>query len=207
MTMTIASASRSLASSSRPLLRAPTPQRTLILAQPVRRASGRPEPSASDTRLDIIERVLFPPGRPRRDQLRYDKRHIPPSSPSGMHHPQVEERVRKVIGNAEAYETVERAWHLFQREKREKLKTAMEARFEAMREACEELDREEWRALYERAVSRPAAKVAPARGRKTTPETRWLDARIEGLVPREQWVPVERRGKPWDYDWKRPASS
>lgn len=70
------------------------------------------------------------------------------------------------------------------------------------------------RAVYDRAMVRmahaSAAKVAAqqglAQGRKKTTESRWIEARPEGMVPREAWVPVETRGKGWNYGWTRPLN-
>jgi large subunit ribosomal protein L40 len=123
-----------------------------------------------------------------------------------------------VLPSAEAYETIERAWLLFQREKRVAKTRALEAKYKAMEEACDELDRmtsrvEEGgegaapRFLYDRAMARPSQfPVESAKGKKAGAESRWLEARIEGMVPREAWVPTETRGKGWNYDWKRPGS-
>jgi large subunit ribosomal protein L40 len=64
------------------------------------------------------------------------------------------------------------------------------------------------REIYVKAVKRPDPYLAPKPyGRRISPEQRWKEARIEGLVPRETWVPTETRGKGWNYDWQRPASS
>jgi large subunit ribosomal protein L40 len=85
-----------------------------------------------------------------------------------------------------------------------------------MEEACDELEKmtrsateggegKAPRYLYDRAMAR--ARQTPtegAKGKKATAESRWLEARIEGLVPREAWVPTETRGKGWKYDWTRP---
>lgn len=91
------------------------------------------------------------------------------------------------------------------------------AKLKAMQEACEELDRLTTeggmsRTVYDRAMSRPTLKgekvevvQSSGGGRKETPESRWAAARIEGLVPREMWVPTETRGKGWKYDWTRPG--
>lgn len=115
-----------------------------------------------------------------------------------------------MIGNAEAHETIERAWRLFQREKRESQREALTAKYDAMVEACNELDAvtaggDIPRAVFDRAVARPSGFSEEAKGKKG-PEARWLEARIDGMVPREAWVPTETRGKGWNYDWKRPAS-
>jgi large subunit ribosomal protein L40 len=81
-----------------------------------------------------------------------------------------------------------------------------------MVEACDELERMTSeggypRAVYERAMARPAQSAGGEdRGRKVSQESKFKEARMEGLVPREAWVPTETRGKAWNYGWKRPGS-
>lgn len=61
--------------------------------------------------------------------------------------------------------------------------------------------------VYDKAMKRADPhKGDLQRGRSSTAESRWREARIDGLVPREQWIPVETRGKGWNYDWKRPET-
>lgn len=70
------------------------------------------------------------------------------------------------------------------------------------------------RAVYDRAMIRmahasaayTAAKQGIAQGKKKTTESRWIEARPEGIVPREAWVPVDSRGKGWNYGWTRPLN-
>lgn len=160
----------------------------------------------SDSRTDTIRQTLYPPSSPNPAS----------SSPTGTYRPQHAERVEAVISSAEAHETIERAWRLFQREKRKEKETILTAKFNAMVDACEELDRvtaaEEGgggrypRYIYDRAMAKPSfAAPEEARGKKGS-EGRWLEARLEGMVPREQWVPTETRGKGWNYGWKRPGN-
>lgn len=168
---------------------------------------------SSDVRIDIIRNVLYPADSvaPRN------------SSPIGARRYQYEERLRAVIPSNEAHETIERAWQLFKREKREKRQRAIAAKYRAMEDACNELDAltggvdaggEVPRHLYTRAMQRinhgPAAYAAALQGikqgKKKTPESRFLETRVEGLVPREAWVPVDSRGKGWNYDWVRPLN-
>jgi large subunit ribosomal protein L40 len=117
-----------------------------------------------------------------------------------------------LIPDPEVYETVERAWKLHQRTKRDQRQKVLNAKLKAMQEACEELDKLTSeggglaRSVYDRAMSRPTLRGEKVeQGKKETPESRWAAARIEGLVPRELWVPVETRGKGWKYDWTRPG--
>lgn len=115
------------------------------------------------------------------------------------------------MADSEAHETIERAWKLFQREKRAKHAAALEAKLAAMVDACEELDRVTsgegaGRHVFERAMAR--ASFSPPeniKGKKGS-EARFLEVRLEGMWPRESWVPTETRGKGWNYEWKRPGT-
>lgn len=201
-----------LASSSRVRLAAPT-LRAIGAARGM--AAKNPHTGGpSDPRLETIRNVLYPNGSS-----------APPgsTSPVGTRRYEYEQRLQKLIPSQEAHETVERAWQLFRREKREKKQRELTAKFAAMEDACDELDAltggeegkgEVPRGVYSRAMQRmahgPAAYQAALQGikqgKKKTPESKFLEARIEGLVPREAWVPVESRGKGWNYDWVRPVN-
>ncbi|CAD6573522.1 MAG: hypothetical protein TREMPRED_000849 [Tremellales sp. Tagirdzhanova-0007] len=194
-----------LASSSR------TSQHTLPL---VRLYATRPAVSdnSTDSRNETIRRSLYPPNT-----------FLPQSaSPTGAHHAQHLARVAAVIHSPEVYETIERAWKLYQRHRRELGRRQLTAKFGAMEDACDALDeltggagasaagggggRYE-RLVYTRAMARPDPYAEEKiTGRSSTPESRWREARVDGLVPREAWVPTETRGKGWDYEWKRPSS-
>lgn len=145
----------------------------------------------SDSRTDVIRSTLYPADAPGS------------SSPTGVHHPQHAERVAHVIQSAESHETIERAWLLYQREKRARSRAILEAKYNSMVTACSELDNatRSQRSIYDRAMAKPSPVQIKGKG----PEARWLEARIEGLVPREAWVPTETRGKGWNYEWRRPA--
>ena len=128
------------------------------------------------------------------------------------------------------YETIERAWKLYRRHQSERQQAILDAKFKAMGEACDELYRithpaeplpdgkdgnegDESRGRYDRSIYDSAMKRPdPLSGprlpdRRATPEQRWLAARMEGMIPREQWVAVDSRGTGWKYDWKRPSGS
>ncbi|ORY26142.1 hypothetical protein BCR39DRAFT_270361 [Naematelia encephala] len=158
----------------------------------------------SDSRMDVIRSALYPPDA--------YKNHS--ASPSGNYHPDHLARINAVIHSPEVYETIDRAWRLYQRQIREARKRSLEARYDSMVEACDELDRitnEENgvypRSLYDAAMTRPNPhKLEMVRGRAATAESRWREARLAGYFPREAWVPTETRGKGWNYEWKRPTS-
>lgn len=196
-----------LASSSRVRIAAPT-------LRAVRGMAANPHlAGTTDPRVDAIRKVLYPA-----DSVAPNN-----SSPIGARRYEHEKRLRKVLPSHEAHETVERAWQLFRREKREKKQRALNAKFRAMEEACNELDAltggeagkgEITRDIYMRAMQRmhhgsaayQAALQGINQGKKKTSESKMLETRVEGLVPREAWVPVDSRGKGWDYDYVRPSN-
>jgi large subunit ribosomal protein L40 len=159
----------------------------------------------SDTRVEVIRRALYPADT-----------HLPNSAaPTGAYHPNYAARLQRLIPDPEVYETIDRAWQLHQRQLRDASKKSLAAKYKAMQEACDQLDKitaegsgGRWpRTLYARAMARPTMRGQGGgeTGKKATSESRWLDARIDGLVPREAWIPTETRGKGWNYDWKRPS--
>ncbi|WVO18362.1 hypothetical protein L204_106077 [Cryptococcus depauperatus] len=178
-------------------------------------AGGNPHLThPTDSRSQQLREMLYPS----------DSYSPTSSTPTGTYHPDYLERLQTVVPSAEAYETIERAWQLYQRERREARKVALNAKYQSMVRACDELEQitnpanggpenaEGKGALYHRLVydesvaqARQAQKKGEQpKGRKTS-EQKWLDSRAQGLVPRESWIPVENRGKGWDYDWQRPS--
>lgn len=161
-----------------------------------------------DNKMDHFRQILYPE----------DRHLLRSASPSGAHHPDHLARLQILVPSPEFHETVERAFKLFQRHKRTARSHSLRMKFKAMEHACDELDKitrpvkagesgERYdRGIYVEAAKRPDAYAAPKPlGRRISPEQRWKEARIEGLVPREAWVPVETRGKGWNYDWQRPS--
>lgn len=162
----------------------------------------------ADTRTETIRRTLYPA----------DAYSPNSASPTGSYHPDHKRRLQHLIPDPEVYETIDRARKLHVRIKRDEKKKELEVKLRAMQEACDELDRMTSiegglaRSVYDRAMSRPSLRgekveipAGTGGGRKETPESRFAAARIEGLVPREMWVPTETRGKGWNYDWTRPG--
>jgi large subunit ribosomal protein L40 len=172
--------SSSLASSSRAVL-----QCRGYAAPPEREQTG-------DGRSDLLRKTLYPPGAPSTP------------SPTGVHHPQHLERLAHVVPNPAVHETITRAWALHQREVRAERERSLRAKFEAMKEAMDELENIGDRRLFELATSRKSLDgedIGSLKGR----ERKWKEARIEGLFPREAWVPTETPStKGWNYEWKRP---
>ncbi|ORX35655.1 hypothetical protein BD324DRAFT_652203 [Kockovaella imperatae] len=182
-------------------------------------------PAPSDLKIDAMRASLYPDNS-------FDRKSV---SPVGAHYPNVEEKVRAVIGSPEMYETIDRAWKLHRRIEMAKRRDSLEAQFRAMEEACDELDiitggpeipvsdasndpknylKEKQltgvaiypRRLYNAAMVKPDSFAAPRlQGKKIPLEARWKEARLDGLIPREAWVPVDSKGKGWDYGWERPS--
>jgi large subunit ribosomal protein L40 len=196
-----------LASTSRARLPAAAPA--------LRRTAFNAHATPTEGKMELIRASLYP------------KDGVAPTSasPIGARHADYERRIRAAAPSAEAHETIERAWNLFRRDARAARAAAIGAKYSAMVDACAELDALTRgpggvgdgalpRAVYDRAMVRmahasaayAAAKQGIAQGKKKTTESRWLEARPEGIVPREAWVPVESRGKGWNYEWTRPLN-
>jgi len=174
-----------------------------------RGAAGNPHLMApADMKLDVIKAALYPS----------DSVAPTSASPVGARHPNYQARIEAVLPSAEAYETIERAWGLFRRRVREQREAVLSAKFDAMKDACDELEavakRQNNDYIYDRAMTRmahasaayQAAKQGIAQGKRKTAESKFIEARPFGMVPREQWVPVETRGQGWKYDWERPLN-
>lgn len=215
----------------RPLLASPIASSSRAPAAPriiVRTAATQ---SPADARLDLLRRTLYPS----------DAVFPSSASPTGAYATNHLERLKTVVPSAEAYETIERAWKLYQRDRRQQRAQVMQAKFDSMREACAELERitavpsqpsatsedtarertapgqtppkkvqpQYPRHLYDRAFSRVnlfPIETPKVRGSRAGPESRFQEARIEGLVPREAWIPTDTRGKAWNYGWRRPGT-
>ncbi len=180
--------------------------------------------TASDTRLDLIRRSLYPPNVVSSS-----------SSPTGAQHPQVIERVQHVMAGEhgvrgatakEAHDTITRAWNLHQKQQAKRRAAALQAKRESMQKACEALRRMSAggeavpgaRRLYDAAMIRPKANKAnnaadsaadKPRVKRSQADTKYYAARLGGLFPREMPVPTEtwRTGARWDYEWKHPDKS
>lgn len=119
---------------------------------------------------------------------------------------------------------------MHQKQKEKRRVKDLQAKQDAMREACEALRQlavgpdaiSSGRRLYEAAMTKPnpnnkatieptttaedgTAKLKPRRG---VAENKFFAARIGGLFPREMPVPTEtwKNGERWDYEWRHPDS-
>ncbi|BEJ02167.1 hypothetical protein CcaverHIS631_0608490 [Cutaneotrichosporon cavernicola] len=164
-----------------------------------RNAAFNAHSTPTEGKMEVIRASLYP------------KDGVAPTSasPIGARHVDYERRIRAAAPSAEAHETIERAWNLHRRDARASRSAAISAKYDAMVDACTELDAltrgpaEEGlgvigegvlpRALYDRAMIRvahanaayAAAEQGMAQGKKKTTESRWLESRPEGIVPRE----------------------
>jgi large subunit ribosomal protein L40 len=171
---------------------------------------------AGDNKIDTLKRHLYP-----------QNTFAPKSeSPTGQHHPDVIRRVKALLPTREIHSTIEKAWALYQDQQRMLHRRRLRAKFRAMEKACDELDKitrppplqsatggflngqRYPRALFNLAMepANPHAFPKPS-GRKISPEARWKEARLDGFVPREAWIPTETKGTGWNYQWQRPRSS
>ncbi|KAL0255366.1 hypothetical protein I308_100169 [Cryptococcus tetragattii IND107] len=181
-----------MSSSFRPLAPVARPLLRRAYAAAAKPSGGNPHlQHPTDSRSEVLRNTLYP----------HDSYAPTSSSPTGSYHPDYLERLQTVIPSAEAYETIERAWQLHQRELREARKVELDAKYKSMVEACDELERitnpanggpesiDGKGGLYHRQVYNLAvASVRQAHRRgeqpkgKKTLEQRWLETRVEGLA-------------------------
>ncbi|GMK57878.1 hypothetical protein CspeluHIS016_0407120 [Cutaneotrichosporon spelunceum] len=180
------------------------------LAPVLRRNAGfNAHSTPTEGKMEVIRASLYPKGG------------VAPTSasPIGARHTDYERRIRAAAPSAEAHETIERAWNLYRRDARSARAAAINAKYDAMYAACAELDAltrgpaEDGlgevgegvlpRAVYDRAMVRvahanaayAAAKQGIAQGKKKTTESRWLESRPEGIVPRGRGGTMGGRGR------------
>ena len=112
------------------------------------------------------------------------------------------EALQAVVPSLKAHETIERAWKLHQRREREEQSENLRIKYESMREALRELEKEDPR-LFAAAVE---GKISPARNtRGTQGDLASKEGRIPGLFPRQMRIPTETIGNfKWDESWQRP---
>ncbi|GAA5955840.1 hypothetical protein JCM21900_001732 [Sporobolomyces salmonicolor] len=139
---------------------------------------GRPGEGAGDPRIETIKNLLYEPGPSDADRLA---------------------ALSRVIPSADAHETVQRAWALHQRHRREAHSAELARKYASMRAAVDLLEQTD-KALWEKAVG----------GKKfqNVDQSHATNARLEGIVPRELRVPMEQPGgQVWDSEWKAPAAA
>ncbi|BGP31367.1 hypothetical protein JCM10296v2_003131 [Rhodotorula toruloides] len=114
--------------------------------------------------------------------------------------PSEEERLEallKVIPSPEAHETIERAWQLHLRHKREAHQAEIHRKYASMRAAMELLEQTD-KELFRKACGKAFT---------TLEQADVTNARLNGLVPREWKVPTDLpAGKMWNAEWKAPKA-
>lgn len=119
--------------------------------------------------------------------------------------------LHRSIPSVEAHETIERAWKLHERHQRESRLAELSALHNRMKEAVEALKETHGALFHWATVPRDVRRVTKAemealKGTKG-PVRRALEAKIEGLFPREMRVPTETPSlKGWNYDWTPPKA-
>ncbi|GAA5893375.1 hypothetical protein JCM8208_004423 [Rhodotorula glutinis] len=139
---------------------------------------GRPGEGGSDSKIETIKQTLLESDPTEAERL---------------------EALRRVIPSAEAHDTIQRAWQLHQRHRREAHTAELGRKYAAMRSALSLLE-DTSPPLYRHATE----------GRKfqNVDQARATNARLEGIVPREMRVPTERPGAQlWDHEWKAPVQA
>jgi large subunit ribosomal protein L40 len=157
--------------------------------------------STQDTRLENIRTALFPPTRTDRS-----------AAPTGLHRPDAPAALERVITSKEAHETIERAWTIWQKTKRDKREAELKRKFDCMKRAMDDLEKTDPR-LYRIATSKPDPRkmeedVQEELKQYRGVEKKAIEARIEGLFPRDLRIPTDtpsRNG--WNYDWRPPLKT
>jgi large subunit ribosomal protein L40 len=157
--------------------------------------------NTADQRLENMRVALYPPSRTDRS-----------TAPTGLHRPDAPAALERVIPSAEAHETIERAWVIWQKNKRDTREAELKRKFDCMKRAMDDLEKTDPN-LYRIATTK-------ADPRKTEPEVqeelkqyrgverRALEARIEGLFPRDLRIPTDTPSRDgWNYDWKPPVKT
>lgn len=115
--------------------------------------------------------------------------------------PSDEERLNaleKVVVSEEVHETISRAWSLHLRHERESNAAILLKKYNSMRLAIDKLETVD-PVLFELAIG----------GKKfqNVQQANQTNARLEGIVPRELRVPMERPGtNMWDATWTAPKA-
>ncbi|CAE6489904.1 unnamed protein product [Rhizoctonia solani] len=159
---------------------------------------GRPDITPPDPRNDIIRRTLYPERTPNITGLA--------SSPTGVHRADVELAIERAIPSAEAHETIERAWKLYQRQAREQREAELRRKYESMKRAVEVLKELDAVSYAEAARGVDSRRLSEAEREKMKEMKRGArkkaESRVEGLFPREMRMPTDtpsRNG--WNHGW------
>ncbi|KAL4070556.1 hypothetical protein J3A83DRAFT_4244114 [Scleroderma citrinum] len=149
----------------------------------------------SNVKREVIRRMLYPP----------NVRNRP--SPTGAWRPDIGRALQRAIPSAQAHETIERAWKLYQRHLRKKRDTELQRKFECMQRAMTELEEID-PILFKEANKREdprARSPAEMEALKDIPsaEKRAVESRIRGLFPTELKVPTDTPSQEgWQHEWR-----
>ena len=128
-------------------------------------------------------------------------------SPTGAWRPDVGRALQRAIPSAQAHETIERAWKLYQRHLRKKRDAELQRKFECMRKAMAELEEID-PILFKEANKRedPRARSLvemEALKDKPSAKKRAIESRIRGLFPTELKVPTDTPSQEgWQHEWR-----
>ncbi|KAF8518377.1 hypothetical protein BU17DRAFT_76137 [Hysterangium stoloniferum] len=165
--------------------------------------SAQKKTDSMDPKLSIIRRALYPPN------IKHS------ATPTGSWRPNTMRALWKAIPDKQAHYTIERAFKLHLRHKRQRREAELERKFDSMRNAMVELARIDLPLAQEanRQVDhriRTEAEVnmlSTLRGAQKTLAKAKIEGRIRGLFPRELKIPTDtppREG--WNHDWKPPVA-
>ena len=157
--------------------------RPLRIAQSSVRHYAPKTQAATDPRVEIIRRTLYPPTIRNRP------------SPTGGWRSDVGLRLQRAIPSVQAHETIERAWFLHQRYIRRGRQAELERKFDAMWDAMDTLRRISPRLYKEANVEedprlRSQAEIELSK-KLSGQEKKAVESRIRGLFPRELRIPTD----------------
>lgn len=162
----------------------------VVFARGARRMANQGDP-----RTRIIQRMLYPRNGPRSE------------SPIGVYRMDAKLALRRAVPNPEVHETIERAWLLHQRHKRNARSAELQRKWDSMHRAMEELRLFDYRRYLEiNNVEDPrvrsdedTALLKTIRGQ----ERNVIEGRIRGLFPRELRAPTNTPShRSWNYEWR-----
>ncbi|KAG8836706.1 hypothetical protein FRB91_008524 [Serendipita sp. 411] len=148
-----------------------------------------------------MKTALYPPMRTERN-----------SDPISIHRPDAPAALERVITSPEAHETIERAWVIWQKKKRDAKEAELRRKFECMKRAMDDLEKTNPR-LYSLAASKPDPRKMDAATQEEAKlyrgvEKKAIEARIEGLFPRDLRIPTDTPSRDgWIYDWQPPLKA
>lgn len=158
---------------------------------------ARRNANQGDPKRRVIQRMLYPRNGPRDE------------SPIGTYRPDAKLAMRRALQNVEVHETIERAWLLHQRHKRQERQAELQRKWDSMHRAMAELrifdyDRYEDVNNVEDPRARSQAEQLRLKNLKG-PERQYIEGRIRGLFPREMRIPTSTPSRAgWNHDWKSP---